>query len=277
MAKYAKRAYRKRPAKARRTRKSSRGPRVSKSVKSYVKNTIHRMAENKTISTALNLNANFFNATSNGWVTNNVYPMTFDDTVLICSQNNTQSGRVGNKVRVVKSTTKFCLTANAYNATTNLFPQPCDVRVFIFSLKQEPIIGLNGSVSQFGALFQNGNSSYGPGTYITDQIADFNKDNFVIHYDKMVKIGNSASTGTGGVAGSQYFQNNDYHVNVMRKINTTKMLSKIYGWNDSNANPHSGKAVYIAFLPSLASGAVATAGQQPFQIWFNQKIEYEDM
>jgi len=275
-----KNAYRRRryPKKSvRKTRKSSRRSAVTKSVKRYVKRTIHRMAENKTISTALNLNANFFNAASNGWVTNNVYPMTFDDTVLICSQNNTQSGRVGNKVRVVKSTTKFCLTANPYSATTNLFPQPVDVRVFIFSLKQEPIIGLNGSVSQFGALFQNGNSSYGPGTYITDQIADFNKDNFVIHYDKMVKVGNATSTGTGSVAGSQYFANNDYHQNVIRKINTTKMLSKIYGWNDSNANPHSGKAVYIAFLPSLASGAVATAGQQPFQIWFNTKIEYEDM
>jgi len=275
MAKYAKRSYRKRSKKS--TRKSSRRPRVSKSVKSYVKKTIHRMAENKCISTALNLNGNFFNATSNGWVTNNVYPLTFDDTVLICSQNNTQSGRVGNKVRVVKSTTKFCLTANTSNGTFNLYPQPVDVRVFIFSLKQEPIIGLNGSVSQFSALFQNGNSSYGPSTYITDQIADFNKDNFVIHYDKMVKVGNASNTGGGAVASSAYFANNDYKLNVMRKINTTKMLSKIYGWNDSNANPHSGKAVYIAFLPSLASGAVGTAGQQLFQIWFNTKIEYEDM
>jgi len=277
MAKYAKRAYRKRPAKARRTRKSSRGPRVTSSVKRYVKNTIHRMAENKCVSTALNLNANFFNAPSNGWVTNNVFPLTPDDTVLTISQNNTQSGRSGNRVRVVKSSTKFCLTQNAYNATTNLFPQPCNVRVFIFSLKQEPIIGLNGSVSQFGALFQNGNSSYGPGTYITDQLADFNKDQFIIHYDKMVKIGNSQATGTGSAANTQFFANNEYSLNVMRKINTTKMISKIYGWNDSNANPHIGKAVYIAFLPSYASGALGGSTQQPFQIWFNQKIEYEDM
>jgi len=275
MAKYAKRSYRKRAKKS--TRKSSRRPRVSKSIKRYVKRTIHSLAENKCVSTALNLNSNFFNAASNGWVTNNVFPLTPDDTVLTISQNNTQSGRVGNRIRVMKSTTKFCLTQNAYNATTNLFPQPCDVRVFVFSLKQEPIIGLNGSVSQFSSLFQNGNSSYGPSTYITDQIADFNKDNFTIHYDKMVKIGHSQATGTGGVAGSQYFANNDYKMNVMRKINTTKMISKTYGWNDSNANPHVGKAVYIAFLPSLASGSVATAGQQPFQIWFNTKIEYEDM
>lgn len=277
MQKYAKRAYRKRPAKARRTRKSSRGPRVSKSVKSYVKNTIHRMAENKTISTTLNLPANYYNAPSSGWVTNNVFPLAFNDTVLICSQNNSQSGRVANRVRVVKSMTKFALTFLPYNATTNTTPQPVDIRVFIFSLKKTPNSNLTGSTNQFGGLFQNGSASSPPSTYVSDMLQDFNKDEFIIYYDKIFKLGNASNTGTGADAGRAYFATNDYKYNILRKINTTKMLSKQYGWNDASTSPTSGKQVFIAFLPAMASGDIGGTTKQSFQIWYQQNISYEDM
>lgn len=275
-----KNAYRRRryPKKSvRKTRKSSRRSAVTKSVKRYVKKTIHRMAENKTISTNLTLPGNPVNAAGNGWVTNNVYPLTFNDTVLICSQSSSQSGRVGNRVSVRKATMKYILIPSAYNATTNSSPQPLDIRVFIFSLKQDPVNGVSGNISQFSTLFQNGNSSRGFSNDLTDQLGNFNKDDFIIYYDKIHKLGNAGYTGTGASATVQYFQNNDYKYNVMRTVNCTKYLSKQYGWNDSTTKPHSGKQVYVAFIPSSAFGSAISSTQQMFNIWYDMKIDYEDI
>jgi len=270
------RNYRKRATK-KSTRKTSRRPGVSKSVRTYVKKTIHRMAENKTIGSQLALAGNPTNASSNGWVTNNVYPLAFNDTTMICTQNNSQSGRIGNKVNVRKAVVSYILTPASYNATTNTEPKPIDVRVVIFSLKQEPVIGINGSISQFGSFYQNGSGSAGFANNLSDQQQAINRDNFCVYYDKKVKLGYSSMPGTGTNTAYQQFNNNDYKLNVMRKIDVTKYLSKTYGWNDSANRPHSGKQVYICFIPSSAVGTNIGATQQLFGIWYDMKIDYEDI
>lgn len=276
--KYAKRRnYRRRTVKKSSTRKSSRRPRVATAVKSYVKRTIHRMAENKTIGSQLVLAGNSVNAASSGWVTNNVFPLTPNDTTMIISQNNSQSGRIANRVSIRKATLKYILTATPYNATTNSTPQPINVRTIIFSFKQDPVNGVNGNISQFSTLYQNGSSSSGFANTLSDQIQSFNTDDFIIYYDKQHKIGASNHTGTGQSATAQYFANNDYKYNVMRKVSCGKYLSKTYGWNDNTTKPHSGKAVYVAFIPSLAIGDSAGPTQQYFKIWYDMKIDYEDM
>lgn len=261
----------------RKTRKSSRRPRVTKSVKRYVKRTIHRLAENKTIGSQLSLAGNPVNAASSGWVTNNVFPLTPNDTTMIISQNNSQQGRIGNKISIRKATLKYILVPTPYNATTNSTPQCVDIRVMIFSFKQDPVNGVNGNISQFSTLYQNGSSSSGFANTLSDQLQSFNTDDFHIYYDKQHKIGASNHTGTGQSAGSQYFANNDYKFNVMRKVSCAKYLSKQYGWNDSTTKPHSGKAVYVAFIPSLATGDQAGASQQYFKIWYDMKLDYEDL
>jgi len=277
MARYAKRAYRKRPAKARRTRKSSRGPRVSKSVKSYVKNTIHRMAENKTIGSQLILQGNPVNAASSGWVTNNVYPLAFNDTTLVCAQSTSQSGRIANKVRIMKAQVKYILTPRIYDAVTNSSPAPIEVRVFIFSFKNQPVEGVNGSINQFNGIFQNGSGSFAFSNSLADQLANFNPDYLNVYYDRKHKLGYAAYEGTGSSITSQYHQNNDHKLNIKNTINVTNYLSKQYTWNDTAAKPTNGKQCYIAFIPSLAAGNSIGASQQLFNIWYDMKIDFEDM
>lgn len=277
MAKYARRNYRKRTAKKTSTRKSSRRPAVSKSVRTYVKRTIHKMAENKTIGSSLNLPGNPTNAASSGWVVNNVYPLAFNDTTLICSQNVSQSGRIGNKVRIMKAQVKYILTPAPYNATTNSFPAPTEIRVFIFSFKNQPVEGVNGSINQFNGIFQNGSGSYTFTNTLADQIANFNTDYINVYYDKKHKLGYAAYEGSGSSVASQYYQNNDHKLNVKNTINCTKYLSKQYIWNDTALSPTNGKQVYIAFIPSLAQGNTIGSTQQLFNIWYDMKIDFEDM
>lgn len=272
-----KRRYRKRTTKT--TKKSSRRPatRVTTAVKSYVKKTIHKMAENKTIGSSLNLAGNPTNAATSGWVTNNVYPLAFNDTTLICSQSVSQQGRIGNKVRIMKARVQYILTPTPYNAATNSFPAPIEVRVFIFSFKNQPVEGVNGSINQFNGIFQNGSGSFSFSNTLADQLANFNSDYLNVYYDKKHKLGYAAYEGSGSSVASQYYQNNDHKLNVKNTINCTKYLSKQYIWNDTALKPTSGKQVYIAFIPSLAQGNSLGATQQLFNIWYDMKIDFEDM
>lgn len=261
----------------RKTRKSSRRCNVSKCVKSYVKKTIHRLAENKTIGSALTLPGNPTNAASSGWVTNNVYPLSPNDTTLAISQNASQSGRIANKIRIAKAVLKFVLVPRIYDAATNGFPQPIEVRMFIFSFKNQPVEGVNGSINQFTGLFQNGSGSVGLSNSMADQMNAFNSDVVNVVYQQTFKLGFAAYEGTASVPAAQYYQNNDFKLNVKKTLNVTKYLSKQYGFNDSAHKPTSGKAMYVAFIPTLSTGGSIGASQQMFQIWYDFKLDFEDM
>jgi len=275
-----KNAYRRRryPKKSvRKTRKSSRRSVVTKSVKRYVKRTIHKMAENKTVGSQLQLAGNPTNAASSGWVTNNVYPLTPNDTTLIISQSVSQSGRIANRIRIMKAQVKYILTPAPYNATTNSSPAPIEVRVFIFSFKNTPVEGVNGSINQFNGIFQNGSGSFSFSNTLADQLANFNPDYLNVYYDRKHKLGYAAYEGSGSSIASQYYQNNDHKLNIKNTVNVTKHLSKQYVWNDTALKPTSGKQCYIAFIPSLAQGNTIGATQQLFNIWYDMKIDFEDM
>lgn len=275
MKKYAKRSYRKRVKRT--TRKSSRRPRVSKSVKRYVKRTIHRLAENKTIGSSLNLPGNPTNAASSGWVTNNVYPLTPNDTTLVISQSVSQAGRIANKIRIANAVLKFVLVPRVYDAATNGFPQPIEVRMFIFNFKNQPVEGVNGSINQFNGLFQNGSGAVGLSNSMADQMYAFNPDVVNVVHQQTFKLGFAAYEGTASVPAAQYYQNNDFKFNIKKTINCTKYLSKQYGFNDTALKPTSGKAMYVAFIPTLSTGGSIGASQQMFQIWYDYKLDWEDM
>lgn len=268
------RNYRKRPATKKTLRKSSRRPRVTTAVKRYVKRAIHSNIENKLLNWNYNGALLPYNAPTSSWLAYNVHALYPNSTTLSCTQGTGQSNRIGNSIKIQKGMLKFVISPKIYNATTNPFPQPYDIRVMIGYVKNSPVTG--PSFTDFSELFQSGNTFNGPTTTLSDMIQQVNSNSFGILYDKVIKVGSASSTGTGGVAGWQYMANNDYKFNVVRKINITKYLTKTYQFNDTNNNPKSGRALFVWYLPSQAIGESAVSTYQPLNIYTSVDLQYED-
>lgn len=273
--KYAKRVYRKRARKTVRKGKSSRRPRVSRAVKSYVKKTIHRMAENKCVNWTYNGNLYPYNASTSQWLAYNCWGLYPNATTLTISQNATQSGRVGDRISIRKGQLKFVIVQNPYNVTTNPSPQPYDIRVMIGYLKNSPVTG--PSFTDFSELFQNGSSSQAPYSNVYDMIQQVNKDSFCVLYDKVMKCGPALAYNSTFNQGYALMPNNDYKFSCIKKINITKYLSKTYGFNDTNNNPKSGRGLFVWFLYAPAVGATCSATEQPLKIFADVDIQFEDM
>lgn len=107
-------------------------------------------------------------------------------------------------------------------------------------------------------------------------ISDVNRNQFQIFYDKVVKLGYATAEGTGNNAGQQYFANNDYKFNIMRKINITKMLAKTYGYNDSTTDPSSGRALFIWFFYANADGGAQNTNYKQANIAINVDYTFDE-
>lgn len=267
--------YRRRYPKNRKTRKSSRRPRISRAVKSYVKKTIHRMAENKVVNWTYNGNLLPFNASASQWLAYNVMGLYPNSSSLTISQGVGEGQRIGDKISIRKGMLKFVITQNTYNASTNSSPMPYDIRIMIGYNKQNPVTGPD--FSAFSELFQNGNSFSAPTSNLYDMIQQPNKDSWGIVYDKVVKVGPALGYNTTFNQGFQLMPNNDYKYSCIRKINITKYLAKSYGFNDTNNNPKTGKALYVWFLYAPAVGVTASSTEQPLKIFTAVDLEYEDL
>jgi len=123
-------------------------------------------------------------------------------------------------------------------------------------------------------MFQNGSSSVGPLSGILDMVSDFNKDLFTIHMDKKFKLGfawNSLVQAT-----PQGFNNNDYKMNIIQKINITKYLAATYRFNDANSDPTAGKSLYMIFLQCNADGSGSSSTQLQSKIAIDVDYTYEE-
>lgn len=266
---------RRRPKMARKIRKSSRRPRVSRAVKSYVKRTIHGVAENKVVNWNYSGNLLPYNASTSQWLAYNVFGLYPNASNLSCTQSAGGGARVGNSISPRKGMLKFIITQNPYSVSTNPSPQPYDIRVMIGYLKNSPVTG--PSFTDYGELFQYGNTVQAPFSNLYDMIQQPNSDSWGIVYDKVVKCGPAQAYNSTFNQGYQLMPNNDYKYNVIRKINITKYLSKQYRFNDTNNNPKSGRALFVWFLYAPACGVTCSATEQPLKIFVDVDLQYEDM
>lgn len=274
MAKYATRRRRSKKT-LRRTRKSSRRPRISRAVRTYVKKTIHRMAENKCVNWTYNGNLLPFNASTSQWLAYNCFGLYPNANSLTINQGVGEGQRIGDKISIRKGMLKFVICQNTYNVSTNPSPQPYDIRVMIGYNRQNPVTGPD--FNAFGELFQNGNTYQAPYSNLYDMIQQPNKDSWCILYDKVVKCGPALAYNSTFNQGYALMPNNDYKFNIIRKINITKYLTKQYGFNDTNNNPKSGRGLFVWFLYAPAVGATCSATEQPLKIFADVDLEFEDL
>jgi len=263
--------YKKRPKSTKKRPTKRRG--VSAAVKQYVSRSIKVASENKIVNWQYGGQLYPFNAAASAWYSNNFFQISPNISNLTVNQNTHQAGRIGNQIKTVNAVLKFILTPRPYNATTNPTQVPQMMRVVILSSKQTPVDIIPFTDFQ-NYMFQNGSSSVGPLSGILDMVSDFNKDLFTIYYDKKFKLGfawNSLVQAT-----PQGYNNNDYKMNIIQKINITKYLAKNYRFNDANSDPTSGKSLYVMFLQCNADGTGSSSIAIQSQIAMDVDYTYEE-
>lgn len=243
---------------------------VSGSVKAYVKKAIHRQIENKSYQVQWSQTMGGFNSSNTLYA----FPLTPYVGGLNIGQGVTQSTRVGNKIRAMKLGWNFILSLRPYDVATNPAPQPCEVQLMICSLQAAK--GELPTSTDIANLYQSNASSIAPSGQLIDLTQKLNTDLFQIHKVMRFKIGFSSNSGTGSNAAYQSYNNNDYKINIERRLNLTKYCPKIITWNDNIATPTS-RCVFALWNVTPSTGGTSFgAGVTPVRLDSTVIIDYED-
>lgn len=242
---------------------------VSTAVKKYVKKTLHAQVENKTQNIQAGANFGNYNASP----TMNVYPMCPTTGFWTISQGVFQNNRLGNVIKPVKVMLNYVIRPNGYDAVTNAGPIPMEIDLFLGYVKQTPSI--IPVTSDFNFLLQGGNTSYPPIGNLTDIIASTNKDYWHIAKRWRHKVGYADTGGQGNNSTFQFFTNNDFKLNVVRKMDITKMIPKTITFNDTGASS-TAKNLFFFYQGVAAAGNTLAASQLPLNIQYWIDFQYED-
>lgn len=185
--------------------------------------------------------------------------------------------REGNKVQIKKAMFNIALSTLPYNGTVNPTPQPQVVRLYFFKTKVNqttaPAVGdLCGATGNF---FQDGTGSTGFIGSLADINMHMNTDRYTYLGSRTCKLGYQQYGGSGGNMGAQWFGNNDYKMNYVRRINITKMIPKTLSFDDTGAGTT--PQVYALFQVVNSDGTTAAVTETPVQCIYEQYYEYTDI
>lgn len=257
-------------------KKSARGGKkssVSSSVARYVKNQIHRNVENKCVQ--INGGNQFGNVLESPEL--NSYPMCPLSTFWSIGQGVGQGQRIGNQIRVRKVYLNYIIRPMPYDSVYNTIPRPVDVQLMLGYVKNTPsFTPVPGDVNQ---LFQSGSSTAAPAGTIRDIISVINTDFWVIKKRWTHKIGYANYGGTTSSAPnqsqSQFYANNDYKYNAIKKLDITAHVPKLHVFNDGTLSTNS-KNLFFMYYAVAADGSLYTPTQLPASIEFWIDFHYED-
>ena len=240
---------------------------VSSAVKQYVKRTIHSNVENKCVQ--INFGGPFGNVFES--LDFNSYSMC--PGVWTISQGITQGTRIGNQIKVRKVMLNYILRPSPYDVVTNINPRPVEVQLLLGRVKLTPGSTPNGT--DVNNMFQAGASVSAPMGGTRDLISVINTDYWDIKKRWNHKIGYASNDGTGSIPGSQYNTNNDFKLNVVKRMDITKMCPATCTFND-NVGVSLTKNLYFMYYAVSADGIVYPATAQPANIEFWVDFHYED-
>lgn len=247
----------------------AKSQKVSLAVKRYVSRAIHVDQENKNMS--VNYAGAFGSCIANPSMYS--YPITPYTGYLTIGQGVNQAQRIGNEIKIRKVMLRYILRPTGYNVDSNPFPAPVHVDMFLGRTKICP--GDQPIAADFNALFQNGSSSAPAVGSLNDLVSATNKDYFDIKKRWSHKIGYGDYSGSGSIGSTQYFANNDFKLNVMKKLDITKHCPKTLKFNDAT-NTVQGPGLFLWYQAVNAGGGINASTVLPAHITFWIDIQYED-
>jgi len=258
----AKKPYRKRVAGG---RKAS----VSAGVKNYVKKIVHAQIENKSVQ--VNQQISFGSYAESPEF--NAFPMLPQTNYWTIAQTAGAGGRIGNQVKIRSVHLNYVLRPLPYDLTFNPNPSPVQVLMYLGYVKNSPsFIPIVGDFSYF---YQSGSSSISPFGTLRDSVAIINSDYWVIKKRWSHKIGFAENSGTGASAGGQYATNNDFKMNVVKRMDITSMCPKTCTFNDGSGGV-TNKNLYLMYEAVLANGNTTGAQFLTANIDYWIDFVYED-
>lgn len=253
----------------------------TKAIRRYVKREIHKNQENKMRQNGGVLS--LLPTTHTAYQTNCIIPLTpYYEAGLSSAQNlditqgTSISGRIGNRIITRSGYLRAVIFPLQYNVSTNPFPQPLNITMWIFKLKS----GVTDSTGQVLGTLQNswfkfGSSAVGIANNVADLVNIPNPDVVNILYRRTFKLGMASNTGTGGQAGFEYHANNDYKFNHVIRLNVSKYLRKNIRYMDNSSTPMT-STTWMCFTVGYASGASMTNSTVPANIQWEYDYRYED-
>jgi hypothetical protein len=124
-------------------------------------------------------------------------------------------------------------------------------------------------------LFDNGSSSFGPIGDLGDLCADINKEAWDIKKKWTHKVGTAIFTGPGNLQNYGFFANNDFKLNVVRKIDITKYCPKTIKFNDA-AGSTQGANLFFFYQAIPTTGGIFQQNETPANIDYWVSYTYED-
>lgn len=244
-----------------------------KSMVKMIKREISKAAENKTFQ-VFNDNYLIYPSNAPGFDANIIPVSPSSGAYLNISQGIGQGQRVGNRIKLKKLAIKGIVTPTAYNATSNLTPAPCYVKLTFFYDKEDgqavPTPQTNGDYLQFG------NASVPLGNRLFDHMSPVNADRYRVLTTRILKVGYSSYAGTGAVATQGNFANNDFKMSAMFSVNLLPHAVKEVVYRDTANNPTS-RGIYMMAQPVYANGTGMAETQIPCKMTYAITVEYEDM
>lgn len=242
---------------------------VSKSVKKYVKKVVHSQIENKniTIERAQTFGSILQDATLGA------FPMCPYTSLVPIPIGTTNGTRIGNTIKTRRVVLRYVLRPTVYDATSNPNPAPAHIIMFLGNYKQYK--GVLPTNIEVGQLYDTGSGSSAPQGDLSDLIQPINKDAWDIKKMWSHKLGFAAYGGSGGLLQWQSYTNNDFKLNVVRKMDITKFCPKTIKFNDSQATQQ-GANLFLMYEAVAANGAVLPATQRPYAIDYWIDYTYED-
>jgi len=235
---------------------------VTSAVKRYVKRTIHSNIENKT-------------ATKNS--VGNIVTSYAQDSALGCdslipylsmTQQFSQNARIGNQIRIRKCLLSYSLRPNGIISVTNPNPVPQEVMLYFGKVKnakpQKPIS------SDFAKMFQLGSTTFPFQSNLSDMFMEVNKDYFTIVKQIRHKIG---AASIAAVSGTAAYPNNDYKLNVIKKLNLTQHCPKMIRFNDNTPEPTNDGLWF--WIEAVAADGTANS-LRPVIFDYQITVEFED-
>lgn len=250
---------------------SVRGKRATRQLMTAakVKKIVSNLAEKKVVQHEATNQVAAYNQTSFG--SNGIIPVSPYSTYLQVDQGTSQDQRIGNKIRPMRTTLDMNFVAQNYNGTTNTNPTPQQIRVVVFSMKDN-----NDLPTTLPYFFQQGSSSTTPLSNGFDMILPINRDLYTVYEDFRVKLGASiweVSPGTTAVQG--YFANNDFDLNPIVRLDLSKHIPNVVTYNDNNSAPTS-RAVFVTWFTARSDGVTSASSQIPASVFYSLKCTYTD-
>jgi hypothetical protein len=193
------------------------------------------------------------------------------DTNLAIVQGVQEAQRVGNRIKVKKATFKAVFVPSGYNVSTNPIPEPVHVKLCLFYEKAKPTT----QPVPVSNMFELGAGQYAIQGELSDMVAPFNKDRYVVVATKTFKLGFQQYFGTGNQPASQQWSNNDFKLNQLINWDFTKHLVKLVKYNDNATLPIT-RGLWMQVMVAPASGQPGLSGVIPATMQYWNDLHYED-